>query len=98
LVRAVGRALLRGAPWLMKFLSVAGTAAMFLVGGGILTHGIPALHTWVEATLHASSAAVQTIAPVLIDAVVGIAAGLLVLAAVSIVKRLRGPKPAGGHA
>lgn len=98
LVRASGRALLRGAPWLMKFLSVAGTAAMFLVGGGILTHGIPALHTWVEATLHASSAAVQTIAPILIDAVVGIAAGLLVLAAVSIVTRLRGSPPAGGHA
>lgn len=98
LVRASGRALLRGAPWLMKFLSVAGTAAMFLVGGGILTHGIPALHKWVEATLHASSAAVQTIASVLIDAAVGIAAGLLVLAAVSIVTRLRGSPPAGGHA
>jgi predicted DNA repair protein MutK len=98
LVRAVGRALLRGAPWLMKFLSVAGTAAMFLVGGGILTHGIPVLHKWVDATLHASSAAVQTIASVLIDAAVGIAAGLLVLAAVSIVARLRGSPPAGGHA
>jgi len=98
LVRAVGRALLRGAPWLMKFLSVAGTIAMFLVGGGILTHGIPALHKGVDAMLHASSAAVQTIAPVLIDAAVGIAAGLLVLAAVSVVTRLRGSPPAGGHA
>jgi predicted DNA repair protein MutK len=43
-VRAFGRGILTAAPWLMKFLSVAGTAAMFLVGGGILTHGIPMLH------------------------------------------------------
>lgn len=42
--RAVGRALLVTAPWLMKFLSVAGTIAMFLVGGGILLHGLPWLH------------------------------------------------------
>lgn len=98
LVRASGRALLRGAPWLMKFLSVAGTAAMFLVGGGILTHGLPLLHGWVESALHASAPTVQTVASVLIDAAVGIIAGLLVLAVVSIVKRLRGPSPAGGHA
>ncbi|HVE52446.1 MAG TPA: DUF808 domain-containing protein, partial [Ramlibacter sp.] len=42
--QAVGRGILRAAPWMMKFLSVAGTAAMFLVGGSILEHGIPALH------------------------------------------------------
>ena len=41
----VGRAILVAAPWLMKALSIAGTAAMFLVGGGILTHGIPACIT-----------------------------------------------------
>ena len=40
----LGRGILRAAPWLMKGLSVAGTAAMFLVGGGILVHGVPALH------------------------------------------------------
>ena len=42
--RGLGGAILAGAPWLMKGLSVAGTAAMFLVGGGILVHGIPPLH------------------------------------------------------
>ena len=42
--RVLGRGILRIAPWLMNFLSVAGTAAMFLVGGGILTHDVPALH------------------------------------------------------
>src|SRR6187200_3039979 len=42
--RGLGGAILAGAPWLLKGLSVAGTAAMFLVGGGILVHGIPPLH------------------------------------------------------
>lgn len=39
----MGRLLLAMAPRLMKTLSVLGTAAMFLVGGGILLHGVPAL-------------------------------------------------------
>ena len=42
-MQALGRALLAFAPWLMKALSVLGTAAMFLVGGGILLHGVPAI-------------------------------------------------------
>ena len=45
---AVGRAILASAPWLMKALSFAGTAAMFLVGGGILVHSLPALHHGIE--------------------------------------------------
>ncbi len=47
-----GHAILAAAPFLMKFLSIAGTAAMFLVGGGIVAHGIPALHHWVEELVH----------------------------------------------
>ncbi|MEE4134630.1 MAG: DUF808 domain-containing protein [Desulforhopalus sp.] len=43
LARITGSVLLQAAPWLMRLLSVAGTAAMFLVGGGILVHGIPPL-------------------------------------------------------
>ncbi len=46
--RALGAAILRVAPWLMKGLAVAGTTAMFLVGGGIIRHGIPPLHHWAE--------------------------------------------------
>jgi predicted DNA repair protein MutK len=46
---AFGRGLVASAPWLMKFLSVAGTIAMFLVGGGILVHNVPALHHAVQA-------------------------------------------------
>ncbi|MBT9513734.1 MAG: DUF808 domain-containing protein [Acidovorax sp.] len=93
--RAVGSGILRAAPWLMKGLSVAGTAAMFLVGGGILVHGVPALHHAVEA---AAAAAGQwpagglwkVVAENLLNAVVGIVAGGLVLAGVTLVQRLRG--------
>ncbi len=45
---ALGRGILRAAPWLMKALAVAGTAAMFLVGGGILTHGVHAVGEWIR--------------------------------------------------
>lgn len=74
---ALGRAILRAAPWLMKALSVAGTAAMFLVGGGILVHGLPGLPHW------------EGLAALALDAGVGVAAGALVLAGVALVQRLR---------
>jgi predicted DNA repair protein MutK len=94
--RALGRGILRAAPWLMKALSVAGTAAMFLVGGGILTHGVPALHHAVEELAMAMGAwpgvgAVGAwLAAPLANAAIGIVAGGLVLAVVSAVQRLRG--------
>ena len=74
---ALGRAILRAAPWLMKALSVAGTAAMFLVGGGILVHGLTFLPHW------------EGLAALALDAGVGVAAGALVLGAVTVVQRLR---------
>lgn len=97
--KAVGTGILRAAPWLMKGLSVAGTAAMFLVGGGILVHGAPVLHHAVEG---AGAAAAQwpvgglwaVLVPNLANAVIGIVAGGLVLAAVTLVQRLRGKKAA----
>ena len=46
--RQFGFAILSFAPYMMKTLLVVGTAAMFLVGGGILTHGIPAIHHSIE--------------------------------------------------
>ena len=94
--RAVGRGILRGAPWLMKGLSVAGTAAMFLVGGGILTHGIPPLGDAIKHLLAGFGALMQSVGPMLIDAVVGVIAGALTLAIVSGAKRLRGA-PATPH-
>ena len=75
-LRALGRGLLGAAPRLMTFLGVAGTVAMFLVGGGILTH---ALH------LVPSNLALA----LLTDLAVGAAAGAAALGAVLLVKRLR---------
>ncbi|SEA20737.1 DUF808 domain-containing protein [Variovorax sp. YR216] len=80
-VQAVGRALVGAAPWLMKALSVLGTVAMFLVGGGILVHGAPALGHAIQAW--------GPLASLLGNAVVGVIAGAIVLAAVEGLKRLR---------
>ena len=71
--RGIGASLLGAAPFLMKGLSVAGTAAMFLVGGGILVHGIPALSAWIKG--------VALLLSLLVDAVVGVVAGAAILAA-----------------
>jgi predicted DNA repair protein MutK len=85
--RALGAAILRAAPWLMKGLSVAGTAAMFLVGGGILAHGVPALHHAVEAITPAAGL-LSAVVPLLADAVVGVAAGAFVLAAITVLRKI----------
>lgn len=91
---AIGRGILAFAPKLMKFLSVAGTAAMFLVGGGILVHGVPALHHLAEA---ARAVPPGWLWENLYNAVVGIIAGALVLAAVAGIARLRGKPTAAAH-
>jgi len=88
--QALGRGLLLGAPWLMKGLSVAGTAAMFLVGGGILTHGIAPIHHAIESLTSGAGAVAAALLPLVADAAVGIVAGALVLGAVLAVQRLRG--------
>ncbi len=91
---AVGRGIVASAPWLMKTLSVLGTAAMFLVGGGILVHAIPVLAHAVEGVLPGGLAG--SLLGALANAVVGIVAGALVLAAVTGFGKLRGkPAPAG---
>jgi predicted DNA repair protein MutK len=100
--RSVGHAILVAAPWLMKSLSVAGTAAMFLVGGGILTHGIPQLagpmHTLEEAVraVPGAGGVLAVIVPSLADVVLGIAVGGLVLACVALFQRLRGSVKTAG--
>jgi uncharacterized protein len=91
--RSVGAAILRAAPWLMKALSVAGTAAMFLVGGGILVHGAPPLRDAIE---HAGGnfAALGPLVSMLLNALVGVSAGALVLGAVTLAQRLARRKAA----
>jgi predicted DNA repair protein MutK len=80
--RAFGRGVLSAAPYMMKSLSVIGTAAMFLVGGGILTHGLPVLHHGIE-TITAATGGLSWIIPPLLNAVVGVIAGAIVLLAVT---------------
>jgi predicted DNA repair protein MutK len=90
-----GRGILRAAPWLMKFLSVAGTAAMFLVGGGILVHGIHAIAERVDeaavgaAALPGLGAVLGALTPMLANAVTGIVAGGIVVLAVKLLRQTR---------
>jgi uncharacterized protein len=88
-LQSVGRAILFAAPWLMKALSIAGTAAMFLVGGGILTHGVPALHHFVETALHSVTGTTAMLGNLLFDGLVGVLAGLMVVAMVTLFKKWR---------
>ncbi|WP_035606731.1 DUF808 domain-containing protein [Haloferula sp. BvORR071] len=91
--QACGRAILWFAPFLMKFLSVAGTVAMFLVGGGILTHGIDPVHHWLE---HMSEGGgfVWKVIPLLLDGIFGVLAGAVVLLLMTGIAKLRGKKAA----
>jgi predicted DNA repair protein MutK len=91
----IGYGILIAAPYLMKFLSVAGTAAMFLVGGGILAHGIPAIHHWVEKMI-VPIKAVERVGPLLaslsemlVNGLIGFFCGAIVLAVVTGIGRLR---------
>ncbi|MEQ6889723.1 DUF808 domain-containing protein [Halomonas sp. CS7] len=91
---SIGRGLLAGAPYLMKGLSVVGTVAMFLVGGGILTHGIPAVHHLVQGVAEARldvpglDAVVHGLGPSLLNMLFGLLVGALLLGAVSLGQRL----------
>lgn len=73
--RMLGRGLLGFAPWLMKALSVAGTAAMFLVGGGILVHGLAPLHQAIEAAAQAAGQPWGALVPTVLNGVAGVIAG-----------------------
>jgi predicted DNA repair protein MutK len=89
LKRALGGGILRAAPWLMKALSVAGTAAMFLVGGGILAHGVPALHHGVEAATRGFAGLAAVGVSALAEGLIGVVAGAVLLALWVGVQRLR---------
>ena len=82
--RGVGAGLLKAAPWLMKGLTVAGTAAMFLVGGGIVVHGLAPLRHAIESVAGAYGA----LAGVALNGLAGVAVGALVLAVVTLGRRL----------
>ena len=93
--QSLGRMLLNAAPWLMKFLSVAGTVAMFLVGGGILAHGLAPLHHvfahWTDLLLLGPALWAWTglVSNAILQGLTGFAAGALLVALGHLVKRLR---------
>ena len=87
--QAFGRGLLAFAPWLMKALSVLGTAAMFLVGGGILLHGVPALGHAVEHWAEGMGWVGGLISN-LAGGVAGVLAGAVVVLIVTTIQRMRG--------
>lgn len=95
LLSKLGNGLIHATPYLMKTLSVVGTAAMFLVGGGILTHGIPFIHLWIEelslaATLTpAIGTTMQFIIPPLVNLVFGLIAGVLLVSLYTLIKSTR---------
>lgn len=92
--KALGSLFLVAAPYLMKLLSVVGTAAMFLVGGGILTHGWPLLHHFIEDIAHSIGRIggigfiLEKITPTILDGVVGVLAGLIIVGVVTVFGRL----------
>jgi predicted DNA repair protein MutK len=100
LQQRIGHAILWFAPFLMKTLSIAGTAAMFLVGGGIIAHGIPWLHHSIE---HAAESLrhlggigplLAPITPMLLNGICGIISGTLALLIFLGIQKLRGKNPA----
>lgn len=87
-----GRGLLRLAPLLMKTLSVVGTVAMFMVGGGILMHGLPGAHELIAhlvvplQSIPIVGGATSAVMPTIMDAIIGLLAGSLLLPLVTLGK------------
>jgi predicted DNA repair protein MutK len=95
LQRRFGEMILSFAPVMMKTLSVLGTAAMFLVGGGILVHGVPLLAIWqhdVADLAHEIPVAADLfsgIASVIFNGIAGIIAGGVLVGIHALIKRLK---------
>lgn len=89
-LQKLGRGMIAGTPWLMRALSVVGTAAMFLVGGSLLVHGIHPIAAWLEAQVMHQSGVVAWLLPPVVHVVVGAIVGGLVLLVVTAIRRWRG--------
>ena len=89
LAQGLGKALLVLAPWLMKALSVVGTLAMFLVGGGIIVHGIPLLHHAIGHFSEGFHGAIATLLENGANLIVGFIIGSIVLLTVNLIAKLR---------
>ncbi|CAM3008829.1 DUF808 domain-containing protein [Vibrio diazotrophicus] len=92
LMAKLGGVLVAFAPKLMKGLTVVGTAAMFLVGGGIVVHNVPFIHHWVEPIIMKlpDLTLVNALVPTLLNGAIGVAAGLIVVAVMEVIHKVRG--------
>lgn len=92
LLSILGSVLVAFAPKLMKGLTVVGTAAMFLVGGGIVVHNVPFIHHWVEPIIMKlpDLTLVNALVPALLNGAIGVVAGLVVVGAIEVIHRVRG--------
>ncbi|WP_347507167.1 DUF808 domain-containing protein [Pseudomonas anguilliseptica] len=91
LQRSISRGILFTAPYMMKTLSILGTAAMFMVGGGILVHGVDSAQQWVNAlteSVASSSGLFAALLPTLLNAIAGIIAGAIALLLVNLATRI----------
>ena len=101
--RSMGRMLLALAPRLMKLLSIVGTAAMFMVGGGIISHNWELLHHYSEGMAEWLGAVpgvggfLHFIGPVIFDALVGLLVGAIIVLVVTLVNKMRGKKAVPAH-
>jgi len=90
LAQAVGGFLLAMAPWLMKILTVVGTLAMFLVGGGIIVHGITPLHHAISEYSSGFNGVVSSLLSNGANLVLGFIVGAVVLLVVNLIAKVRG--------
>ncbi len=87
----LGKVLVNSAPYLMRFLTVIGTVAMFMVGGGILVHGIPYFH---HITAAIANLPLGGILEILFNAVCGVVAGAILVLIISGISKLKEKKTA----
>ncbi len=92
LMAKVGSGLVSFAPKLMRLLTVVGTAAMFLVGGGIVVHNIPAIHHIVEPIImdFSGHSILSAVLPVVLNGLIGFVAGLIVVGVWTVIEKVRG--------
>ncbi len=94
----VGQMILTTAPYLMKTLSIVGTIAMFLVGGGILVHGVPPIHHAIEAVtdmIGNLGSIIASVSGLILEGLVGLVGGAITLAIVTAIKKLVSAKSPG---
>ncbi|MBK4727010.1 DUF808 family protein [Pantoea agglomerans] len=87
--KAIGGVLLVAAPWLMKILTVVGTLAMFLVGGGIIVHGVPLLHHLIEGVSAGLHGLLAMLLSNVANLIIGFIVGSIVLFAVNLIAKMR---------